>query len=55
MNRQFANKLRIVIQVQKMLLWQLAPLLDMNTAQLSKIERGVKYVNSAWVKYLKIS
>ena len=41
MNSQFGNKIRIVIEEQKMLLLQLATFLDMNTAQLSKIERGV--------------
>ena len=40
MNSQFGNKIRILREGQKMLLRQLAPLLDMDTAQLSKIERG---------------
>lgn len=40
MNNQFGNKIRILREEQKMLLRQLAPLLDMDTAQLSKIERG---------------
>lgn len=40
MNSQFGNKIRILREEQKMLLRQLAPLLDMYTAQLSKIERG---------------
>ena len=40
MNSQFGNKIRILREEQKMLLLQLAPLLDMDTAQLSKIERG---------------
>ena len=40
MNSQFGNKIRIVREEQKLLLRQLAPLLDMDTAQLSKIERG---------------
>lgn len=40
MNSQFGNKIRILREEQKMLLRQLAPLLDMDTAQLSKIERG---------------
>lgn len=40
MNSQFGNKIRILREDQKMLLRQLAPLLDMDTAQLSKIERG---------------
>ena len=40
MNSQFGNKIRILREDQKMLLRQLASLLDMDTAQLSKIERG---------------
>ncbi len=40
MNSQFGNKIRILREEQKMLLRQLAPLLNMDTAQLSKIERG---------------
>ena len=40
MNSQFGNKIRILREEQKLLLRQLAPLLDMDTAQLSKIERG---------------
>jgi transcriptional regulator with XRE-family HTH domain len=40
MNSQFGNKIRILREEQKMLLRQVAPLLNMDTAQLSKIERG---------------
>jgi transcriptional regulator with XRE-family HTH domain len=40
MNSQFGNKIRMLREEQKMLLRQLASLLDMDTAQLSKIERG---------------
>ena len=40
MDSQFGNKIRILREEQNMLLRQLAPLLDMDTAQLSKIERG---------------
>ncbi|WP_158729409.1 helix-turn-helix domain-containing protein [Flavobacterium sp. I-STPA6A] len=40
MNSQFGNKIRIIREEQKMVLLQLAPMLDMDTAQLSKIERG---------------
>lgn len=40
MNSRFGNKIRILREEQKMLLRQLAPLLDMDSAQLSKIERG---------------
>lgn len=40
MDSQFGNKIRILREEKKLLLRQLAPLLDMDTAQLSKIERG---------------
>jgi transcriptional regulator with XRE-family HTH domain len=40
MNSQFGNKIRTLREEQNMLLRQIAPLLDMDTAQLSKIERG---------------
>lgn len=40
MNSQFGTKIRTLREEQNMLLRQLAPLLDMDTAQLSKIERG---------------
>lgn len=40
MNSQFGNKIRILREEQKMLLRHLASLIDMDTAQLSKIERG---------------
>jgi DNA (cytosine-5)-methyltransferase 1 len=37
---QFGNRIRILREEQNFLLRELAPLLDMDTAQLSKIERG---------------
>ena len=40
MKNYFGNKVRILREEQNMLLRQIAPLLDMDTAQLSKIERG---------------
>lgn len=40
MNCSIGYSIRLVREEQKMLLRQLAPLLDMDTAQLSKIERG---------------
>ena len=40
MNTHFGNKIRMLRESQNMLLRQLAALLDMDTAQLSKIERG---------------
>lgn len=39
-NNQFGNRIRVLREEQKLLLRQLAPLLNMDTAQLSKIERG---------------
>lgn len=59
MNSQFGNKIRILREEQKMLLRQLAPLLDMDTAQLSKIERGERNAKKETVlrlsKILKVS
>jgi transcriptional regulator with XRE-family HTH domain len=40
MNSKFGNKIRILREEQNLLLRQVASLLDMDTAQLSKIERG---------------
>lgn len=40
MNSQFGNKIRALRDEQNLLLRELAPLLNMDTAQLSKIERG---------------
>lgn len=59
MNSQFGNKIRILREEQKMLLRQLAPLLDMDTAQLSKIERGERNAKKQTVlklaKILKVT
>ena len=52
MNSQFGNKIRILREEQKMLLRQLAPLLDMDTAQLSKIERGERLATNEQLKRL---
>lgn len=40
MKSKFGHKIRILRGKQKLLLRELAPLLEMDTAQLSKIERG---------------
>lgn len=53
MNSQFGNKIRIIREEQKLLLRQIAPLLDMDTALLSKIERGERQAKKETV--LKIA
>ena len=40
MERQFGNKIRLLREQNNLLLRQVAALLEMDTAQLSKIERG---------------
>lgn len=40
MSNQFGNKIRELREQQKLLLRQVAPLLDVDTPMLSKIERG---------------
>jgi HTH-type transcriptional regulator, competence development regulator len=40
METQFGNKIRILREEQNLLLRQVAAILEMDTAQLSKIERG---------------
>lgn len=42
MDSQFGSKIRELREQQKMYLRQVAPLLEMDTAQLSKIEKGVR-------------
>ncbi len=58
MNSQFGNRIRILREGQKLLLRQVAPLLDMDTALLSKIERGERQAKKETVlkiaKILKI-
>ena len=53
MNSQFGNRIRIIREEQKLLLRQVAPLLDMDTALLSKIERGERQAKKETV--LKIA
>lgn len=53
MNSRFGNRIRILREEQKMLLRQVAPLLDMDTALLSKIERGERQAKKETV--LKIA
>lgn len=42
MKSQFGEKIRTLIEKQGLFLRQVAALLDMDTAQLSKIERGLR-------------
>ena len=49
MNNRLGNKIRKLRENQKMFLRHLAPMLDMDTAQLSKIERGERNVKKETV------
>ena len=42
MNSQFGEKIRTLREKQNLYLRQVAPLLEMDTAQLSKIEKGLR-------------
>ncbi len=42
MNSQFGEKIRTLREIQHLYLRQVAPLLEMDTAQLSKIEKGLR-------------
>lgn len=42
MNSQFGERIRDLREKQKLYLRQVAPLLEMDTAQLSKIEKGMR-------------
>jgi transcriptional regulator with XRE-family HTH domain len=42
MNSQFGNRIRMLRGKQNLFLRQIAPLLEMDTAQLSKIEKGIR-------------
>ena len=44
MNSQFGQRIRALREKQNMYLRQVAPLLDMDTAQLSKIEKGLRQI-----------
>ena len=41
MNNQFGTKIRVLREERKLILRQIAPLLGMDTAQLSKMEKGL--------------
>ena len=53
MNSKFGHKIRTIRSKQKLLLREIAPLLEMDTAQLSKIERGERQAKKETV--LKIA
>jgi HTH-type transcriptional regulator, competence development regulator len=59
MKSKFGNKIRLLREEQNLLLRQVASLLDMDTAQLSKIERGERQAKKDTVlnisKILKIN
>ena len=42
MNNQFGSKIRTLREERKLYLRQVAPMLEMDTAQLSKIEKGLR-------------
>ncbi|MGB5025437.1 MAG: helix-turn-helix transcriptional regulator [Saprospiraceae bacterium] len=42
MNSQFGERIRTLRETQHLFLRQVAPLLEMDTAQLSKIEKGLR-------------
>lgn len=44
MKNQFGSKIRLLREQQKLYLRQVAPLLEMDTAQLSKIEKGLRHL-----------
>ena len=44
MRSQFGERIRELREKQKLYLRQVAPLLDMDTAQLSKIEKGLRQI-----------
>jgi len=58
MSSQFGNRIRIRREEQNLLLRQVAPMLEMDTAQLSKIERGERQAKKETVikvaKILKV-
>ena len=53
MNSRFGNKIRALREEQNLLLRQVASILEMDTAQLSKIERGERQAKKETV--LKIA
>ena len=52
MNSQFGEKIRTLREKQKLYLRQVAPLLEMDTAQLSKIEKGLRQLKREQIALL---
>lgn len=52
MNSQFGERIRTLREKQNLYLRQVAPLLEMDTAQLSKIEKGVRQLKREQIPIL---
>lgn len=52
MNSQFGQRIRELREKQNLYLRQVAPLLEMDTAQLSKIEKGVRQIKKEQIRIL---
>jgi len=52
MDSQFGKKIRELREEQKYYLRQVAPMLDMDTAQLSKIEKGLRHMKKEQISKL---
>lgn len=52
MNSQFGERIRALREKQNLYLRQVAPLLEMDTAQLSKIEKGVRQIKKEQIQIL---
>ena len=52
MNSQFGERIRALRKKQNLYLRQVAPLLEMDTAQLSKIEKGVRQLKREQIPIL---
>lgn len=49
MSNQFGNKIRLLREENKLLLRQVAPLLEIDSPQLSKIERGERHAKKEYI------
>ena len=52
MESQFGDKIRTLRELQNLYLRQVAPLLEMDTAQLSKIEKGLRQLKKEQIPLL---
>jgi HTH-type transcriptional regulator, competence development regulator len=52
MESQFGERIRTLRETQKLYLRQVAPLLEMDTAQLSKIEKGLRQLKKEQIPIL---